>query len=261
MIKTSLLALALIPSLACADATLDYQVKTPDGNLTTTVYVSGAHVRIDTKGAERPVTMLYDSGSDETIMLDLEKKQYMEMGQVMQQAEAVSGMVQQAMKNVPPEQRAMVSKMMGRFGKGLDGVMKQPKAAPAPVAKFRKTGKTETVNGVRCEWAKRQSGSGKTSTFCLTDYDNLGLTSGDYATLKKFMRKGKEMASRASKMSGGMVNTNQMFDGSIEGLPVKSQDSSGTSMQLVSKKSGANPVGGFGIPAGYSPMAMPTIPR
>jgi len=52
-----------------------------------------------------------------------------------------------------------------------------------------------------------------------------------------------------------------MFDGSIDGVPVIMQQASGRNMKLVSKKSGAAPAGGFGIPAGYSAMKMPEIIR
>ena len=266
MLKKLLLATAILPSVipfvACADATLTYQGSGPDGKMTTTLYITGDHLRMDVAGAQRPVKILYDRATDETIMLDQQKKQYMKMSQVMKQAEAASDMMQQALKNVPPEQRAMMSKMMGSFGKKLGNMMKQPQAEPAPVkATFAKTGKTDAASGVSCEWVKRVPANSVQSEFCVADYNKLGLSKADYATVKAFMAKSKKMAASAERMSGGMIKADQMMDGDVNGLPVKTRDNAGRKMALLSKKPGANPPGGFGIPAGYSAMTMPAIPR
>ncbi len=245
----------MLPALVNADATLQYQSHGSDGDLNTTMYVNAEHLRMETTGAEKPVVMLYDATTDETILLDQEKKQYVRMGQVMQQAQAASSMIQNMMKDVPPEQRAMMSKMMGKLG----GMMKQPPARPAESgATFHKTGKTDVANGVSCEWVQSQTGQ---SEFCLADYDDLGLSRSDAETLKKFMKKGQAMASAAKNMLGGLVRTGQMFDGSIDGVPVIMHQASGRNMKLVTKKSGAAPAGGFAIPAGYSAMKMSDISR
>jgi len=255
MLKKSLWLVLVIPALVNADATLKYHSTGSDGDLDTTMYVTPEHLRMETTGAEKPVVMLYDAATDEAILLDPEKKQYVKMGQVMKQAQAASSMIQSMMKDVPPEQRAMMSKMMGKLG----GMMKQPEAKPAATdAVFHKTGKTDSANGVSCEWVENPAGK---SEFCLAGYDDLGLAAGDAETMKEFMKKGREMASAARNMLGGMIRTGQMFDGSIDGVPVIMQQASGRNMKLVSKKSGAAPAGGFGIPAGYSAMKMPDIIR
>jgi len=75
------------------------------------------------------------------------------------------------------------------------------------------------------------------------------------------MKKSQEMVASASKMLGGLIKTEQMYYGNIDGVPVIMHEASGRNMKLVSKKSGAAPAGGFVIPAGYSAMTMPSMPR
>jgi len=261
MLKKILWLVIMVPALARADATVKYQGSSPDGTLSTTIYVTGDHLRVETTGSSRPVVVLYDPASDETIMLDQQKKQYMKLSQVMQQAEAASDMMQKALKNVPPEQRAMMSKMMGQFGKRFESMMKQPKPAVTTRSTFVKTGKKDTASGVSCEWVRRKPANAQQSEFCLADYGDLGLSKADYATVRAFMAKSKKMAASAARMSGGLIKPDQMFDGDIDGLPVKTRDNAGRQMKLISKASGANPPGGFAVPAGYSPMAIPQMPR
>src|SRR5579863_6969335 len=84
------------------------------------------------KDSNRSVMFLTDGGRDRMVMLDKERNEYREMdqqtmNQVSQQLQGVMAQMQEKMKDMPPQQREMIEKMM----KGKMGQMPGQAAAPA----------------------------------------------------------------------------------------------------------------------------------
>ncbi len=106
-----------------------------------------------------------------------------QMNLVMQQMRA-------QLKNMPPERRAMVEKMMK--SRGSIGVQAQPLR---PVAEVTRTGESDTVNGYPCVKYEVTRGGQKVRELWVTDWDNV--EGGDEAVvaMAKF---GEELLSAAS---------------------------------------------------------------
>jgi hypothetical protein len=112
------------------------------------IKIDGNRMRTDT-GTKTTVIFLGDT--DEMYVVDHSKKTYMvmdretieamaaKMSEAMQQMEA-------ALANVPPEQRAMMEKMMK--GKMQGTASSAPRSEPVVTS----LGQSDTVNGISCDW-------------------------------------------------------------------------------------------------------------
>ena len=115
--------------------------------------VEGNRMRTDTQGEDGKLvtTVLFFGETDEMYMVDHKKRTYLvmdretiealgeQMSQVMKQMEA-------ALAQVPPEQRAMMEKMM-KDKMGGDSSYEPPSE---PVV--RSTGESASVSGIACDW-------------------------------------------------------------------------------------------------------------
>lgn len=118
----------------------------------TVTKVEGDRMRMDTQGEDGALasTVIFLGETDEMFMIDHKKKSYMvmdreriealsqQMGQVMQQME-------EALAQVPPEQRAMMERMM-------KGKMAAENIEPPSPPVVTDLGETGNVNGIACQW-------------------------------------------------------------------------------------------------------------
>lgn len=163
-LRTSLFALCLLSLAGIAHAGAVYRVTTeifaegnqfydaPESTITVTK-VEGNRMRSDTQNlaGETRNTVIFLGETDEMYMIDHDEKRYIvmdresvealaqQMGQVMQQ-------MQEMMEGIPPEQRAMMEKMM------KDKMASDPNYEPPSPPVVTSLGQNGNVNGITCEW-------------------------------------------------------------------------------------------------------------
>ena len=106
----------------------------------------------------------------ELIALDHEEKKYYvldeaTMQQMATQLNSAMQQMQQALAEMPPEQRAMAEQMM-----------KQHIPAPEterPATTVRKTGNRDTINGFDCDYYEVEQQGTKIRDLCVTDWENI----------------------------------------------------------------------------------------
>ncbi len=242
----ALLLLAATTS-AQADATLTYQSKRTGKNV---VMIHDGMVRMATQqpqGGGQAVS-IYDGHKDRFIVLDDAKRSYLVMDKatVSEQAKRLRAMQQQMMaqmrermKDMPEEQRKMLEQQMAQFEKGRQGA--------GPKVEVRKTGKTDVVNGIRCEYYQSYIDGRPMSEACIAAARSLGLSDKDYQAMKDMFA---FMGDMAQAFSGAKSGSAQGFE-NVAGLPVRTRDPSGDVMEL--KKVDTAPVDPkfFQIPQGY----------
>ncbi len=132
--KTALFVALLFAAQAVqAQGILFVSQETRDGKTTTNqMQMDKNHVRADSNSSGQ--AFIFDGTSQVMRMLNLEKKTYVEMTKadvekMGQQVNAAMAQMQEQMKNLPPEQRALVEQMMRARG-GLRG-------GPSPAQEVR----------------------------------------------------------------------------------------------------------------------------
>ena len=127
---------------------------------------------ITSNGDQESSEMIYRGERREMVIVDHDDKSYMVIDEAMMKSigEQLSGyeaQMREALKDVPPEQRAMMEQMM-------KGRMPAPAKAPArPKVKFRNTGERDTKNGYPSVMYEATIDGRKTQEFWVTDWDNV----------------------------------------------------------------------------------------
>ena len=116
----------------------------------TEMKVDGNRMRTDSRG-KNAMTMIFLGATDEMYMIDHNDKSYIVMDRetverLANQMGAAMKQMEEALKNVPPEQREMVERMMKGKMKGM------PSSTPRAEPVVKSLGKSDTVNGVSCDW-------------------------------------------------------------------------------------------------------------
>lgn len=255
--KSTLLVAASLFAAATASAgvhvenvTRNIQTKAPDG---------APHVTLIQDGA-----MKASSGKQNSMIIkanlitivDDGKKTYMqmtkeEMKKMASQASAAINQMQEKMKNMTPEQRAMMEKMMGG---SLPGGLPSDKP---DVWDAKNTGKSDTVEGHKCAvWNLSRNGK-LFEEMCVVPFKSLP---GKEDVEKSF----KELAEAFSEFTKGidMGNSVQVRT-QIDGYPVRtrSYDANGklrgNETVLTKWVEESVPASAFEVPKGYTKKEMP----
>ena len=203
--------------------------------------------------------LIFDNAKQVMWMADLAKGSYMEitkaqveamanqMGQMMQQ-------MQQAMANVPPEQRAMMEQMM----KGRMGGM----AAP-PQITVRDKGASDTVGQFSCKRWEILSNGQVSSEVCAADPSQLKLDASAFETFKALAEFYEPLRRMAPQGGGGWTAPNAMDQ--INGFPVQTISYEGGKpasewvLQTVEER--AIDAAQFTLPPGLKKTEMPRMPQ
>jgi len=127
---------------------------------------------ITSDGDQKNSEMIYRGESREMVVVDHGDKSYMVMDEAMidsisEQMSGYEAKMREALKDVPPEQRAMMEQMM-------KGRMPAPAKAPArPIVKFRNTGERDTKNGYPSVKYEATIEGRKTQEIWVTDWGNV----------------------------------------------------------------------------------------
>lgn len=226
-----LLGLGLLAavSLAQADTTLSMK-NTETGAPAASYAMTAEHIRIDTRGEDGSI-VLYDRPSDTITILNTERKAYVKLdpatrAKVRKKVEAIV----EKLKNMPPEQRRMMSNAMG-------GILDSDKQGPT----LKSTGESRKVAGYDCDVFQVVLPGDDTYTVCNVAPDKLGISNAELATMKRFMH--------ALQESTGPLA--QSFDKFIDkGIPVQSETNDGK-QTLDNVSHSAIPADTFKVPEGY----------
>jgi hypothetical protein len=244
-------ATAAAAGVRVENVTRDIKTKVVDGP-TQTVLVQDGKIRVSS-GKDNGMIL---KGST-IVIVDDGKKTYTEMDKeqmkkVAAQANAAMKQMQDKLKNMPPEQRAMMEKMLGnQIPGGLN-------ADKPDVYDAKNTGRTETVEGRKCTvWNLSRNGK-LLEEMCVVPFSSL-------PGKEDFEKSFKEMAEAFAEFSKGMPGvTNQVqVRANVNGYPVRSRSYDaagnlrGTETVLTKWVEESVPATSFEVPKGYKKKEMP----
>ncbi|MGH9592229.1 MAG: hypothetical protein ACRD5L_04005, partial [Bryobacteraceae bacterium] len=193
------------------------------------ILVDADRLRMNETGesAHTSVLFLTDGGQNRMLVLDTAKNEYREIDQQMidqmsalggQAAAAAAQMqtqMQAQMKNMTPEQRAVMEQMMK--GRGIPGM---PAATAAPVRTVYTAKGSGSANGFACTKYEGDRGAEKVSEVCAADPGDLKFAASDFQVLQKM----KEFTAGLQTMANSMIDTSSvasLAENGFSGFPVQ----------------------------------------
>jgi hypothetical protein len=188
-------------------------------NKTTTdqILLDADRMRMDSSDS-RSMLFLTDGGRSRMVILDKAKDEYREIDEAMmkQMGEQMAGLTAQMeaqLKNMPPEQRAMMEKMM-------KGKMPQA-AAAAPKTVYTAKG-SGSVNGFSCTKYEGLRGGEKEADVCAAMPAQLKFTPADFQVADKMKQFSASLLSALTNSPlRGIVPTASGFESGYEGFPIQ----------------------------------------
>lgn len=197
-------------------------------------------------------SIYYDHAKHTAYVVDTEKKTSFRMDeerakQVGAQLAEAQRQMEAKLKELPPDQRAMVEKMMKEQGGGLP-----PPGGRAPL-KFAKAGAGK-VGAWSCDrW--RASGDGRDVDVCAAEPDALGIPAGDVAAFEGFLDLSERMAGAAAGAPS---------ERGFPGLPLERAESRGGTVtdRFTIERIEAEPMSAadLRVPAGLKDVGPPGAP-
>lgn len=193
-------------------------------------------------------------------LVDDKRKTYSEidkatMKKAADQAGAAMAQMQERLKNMPPEQRAQMEKMLGA---NMPGAM----SGKPDTYETKDTGKSETAEGRKCRvWNLLKNGV-LNEELCVVPYSSL-------PGKEDFEKAFRELAESAKDMAGNLPGAGAAIEArkSVEGFPVRVRyfdgagKPRGTETVLTQWLEESLPGSTFEIPAGYTKKELPTMSR
>ena len=176
IIRISFILVLFLATRASAGVVLE--IETQDHRLnesgTVLALVDGKDLKmtITSGGDQEKNEMIFRGERREMVVVDHDDRSYMVIDEAMiesigEQLSGYEAQMREALKDVPPEQRAMVEQMM-------KGRMPPPAKAPArSKVEFRNTGERDTKNGYPSVKYEATTDGRKTQEFWVTDWDNV----------------------------------------------------------------------------------------
>ncbi len=205
--------------------------------------LDGKAVRMEVEGTDRAL-VIYRADRKVFWMCDPKAKTYTEMTKqdverMASQADSAMAQMQEQLKDMPAEQRAMVEKMMK---KQAGGVKAEPARKYVRKATGEKVGKWKAD---RFEWAQGD----RQETIWAAPAGNLGIGASDMTALK-------DMSSFFSKMAKGRTRglAYDREEAGVKGVPVQARFKEGSVVTVTVLKEVAkvdHPPSVFEIPQGY----------
>lgn len=224
-----------------------------DAEATQKILLAPDRLRLDlTAGAEQH-RFLYSQPKDAVYLLQPEDKAYSEITRADLQAmskrlDAAMEKMREQLKNLPPEQREMMEKMMG-------AAAPQAAAAEPDPPEFKKVG-SERIGTWQTTKMEGYREGAKVAEVWIIDWKTAGFEKADLAALKSL----GEFYS--SVKSGTLPDLNlQAHLDAFDGFPVRIRNLDGNgkgagSMEVVSIVPGKSPAAAFDIPTGYRKQKM-----
>ncbi len=212
------------------------------------------HMRAESRGPQGGQTViLFDAPKQVVRMVDMDKKSYMEMtkadmDQMAQQMNSAMSQMQEQLKNVPPEQRAIVEQMMRARGGAIPGA-----GAPQQPAKtqYRRTG-TDKVGQWSCTTYDGYRGQDKVSSICAADPKDFGVTAADFEITRQLS---KFLSTLNPQAADRTIAIGSPEDQGYSGVPVRTTLYANGNVQSTSEvtefRRETFPASTFDVPAGF----------
>ena len=250
LIVSALGCLAWAAPAAFGDVTIETKV----GDRTARTYIAPHRLA----GETREGTVIFRGDKKLLWSLDSKNKTYSELTQEDFQAmgssmnDAMSQM-QEAMKNMTPEQRAMMEKMM----KG-----RMPEAPTQTKRTVKATGESKTINGFACSGYVVSKDDGTSIEMWATDPKALKLSADDLATCKEMADFIKTSVPQMGQLQDLVKDFAHPKENDVPGLPILSiqKDKGGQEIsraEIVKIESGAVPAERFEVPEGFTKQESP----
>lgn len=210
--------LLLAPPLLLADVVYEMDTKVAATSATSrnTIEIGGGNMRMDFAEQDRNGSMIFRGDRRSLLILDHDSKTWFELDQAtMEQLGATMNdamkQMEEALKNVPESQRAMVEKMMKEQ---MGGQM--PTAPEREPLEFSEGG-SGSVAGYGCREVQVSRGGRRLRDVCVTDWGSI--EGGDEAaTVMKSMSEFLEELVDTLAGSGPFARMFEMNRGAFEGL-------------------------------------------
>lgn len=240
---------------------VDQPADQPNDQTTMKMYVDKDRLRVENSGQEKNNIVIYRADKNLFWMINSKDKTYMEitkadLEKLQQQMAEMNQRMEEAMKNMPPEQRQMMEQQM----KGRMPAAKTDETTYKKVASGQKVG----------EWSATQYEGDregqKVEDVWATSSKSLGLTAEDFNVLKDMSKFWEGMGRMGrSNAPGFHVNEEGEIEGKFSGVPVKSvkyaEGKVTSTSELKSVQREAFDASLFDLPAGLTKQEMPTGPR
>ncbi|MCW5981597.1 MAG: hypothetical protein KIT09_26165 [Bryobacteraceae bacterium] len=185
-------------------------------DLTMLIEPSRLRTNIKKHDADSSIIFLTEGDDYKMLVLDNAKKEYrvFDRKTIRELSDKIGGamaQMQEQLKKMSPEQRAMVEKMMGKMGGAP--------AAPPPVT-FTRTG-ADAVNGRPCVTYDGVQGGEKISEVCAAAPAALNLTPADMAVFEKMTSLFDELMTSMRQLPFLRSVGLKLVDKQIDGIPVR----------------------------------------
>ena len=268
-LKFTLLCACLVPFQVIAGAVLEtetreYHVDPPAIGKTTMYADSGLlRVEIESISSSEDGLIIHRGDRNELIVADNRRLEYYvidqdSMNQMAEQMSSALKQMDQMMKSLPPDQRAMAKQMMEQQMPGLS-------SAPDSPSKLQKTGKTDTINGYDCEYYEVIKQGKKTRDMCVAKWSDID---GGSEAVDAMLGMGRFFDSMHDAFSGAtgtniMGKQQELFAHmrQLGGYPVYARDYDDTGevageSSLISSQSKSIDATMFKSPEGYRRVEM-----
>ncbi len=264
MSRTAVAAALVLGAAAAARAGVVVETRTKEadspGKATTgKIEIEGSRIRIDyagDSGGGRPTTIVFDGTRHVLWVLDHQQKEVVRidrevMDRLGGQVRAAQKEMKEQLERMPPEQRAMVEKMMRSAGMGA------PRPTP-PALEVKDTGRSDEVGGRSCRVYELRRGGKRKGEVCAVAWKEVGLERADFEAFRELGRFQEHWVDAL----GGESAPGQPYEiiEQVDGFPLRSRDVvdgevvSETTFERIERR--AVPAERFEIPAGYHSRAM-----
>lgn len=194
--------------------TVDQRADNPDNQSTSKLYLDKDRLRMEMTGKDENKLVIYRQDKDLFWIISEKDKTYTEftkadMDRMQQQMEGASKQMEEAMKNMPLEQRAM-----------MEGRMKGMTSHAASKEVYKKVASGQKVGQWTCAQYEGDTEGTKASDVWTTDPKSLGLTKEDFDVLKDMSKFWEGMAKGGSKLFK-IDEAEKDTLGHFSGVPVK----------------------------------------
>lgn len=230
---------------------------------TTKLRVEGDRIRIEMEGTGKSDVMIFRGDRQVMWIIDHKAKVYREMtkadiGRLGGRASEIRAMMQEQLKNMPPERRQMVEKMMKSKMSGMGG------AAQPAKTEYTKVASGQEINQWTCDKYEEIREGQKRREVWTAAPDQLGLETSDFKVMQQMAEfiKGFSQFGREAPFRVGSEAAQQ--EGDYSGVPVRQifyQDgrpSSKTEIKEVRREDFDASL--FELPEGYKKQEMIEMP-
>jgi len=228
-----------------ADTTLVYNNK--DGQENTRMFLSDGLVKI-TNQDQINTAIVFDTKKTAFTIINHQEKSYMVFGEKELEAlgdvsKMMDKIINEQMAQLPESQRAQMRSM-------IESMVKKQMPKQAPLPNYKKSGQTDSYNGFSCDVVVKEVNGQSDGSFCVTDYQKLGVATAEYNTIRDFMKIAEKMAAQLGQ------DQSMNFDSIGQVLPVY-YEMGGNTAYLTEVNNDALPSQTFQVPTDYKKESLP----